>query len=219
MQKIYTLLLVSIFLFQANVSGQYVTKKVRSVHQLYTDSLKNVEYDYIFPILGQAAYKQGFDIPYPAGIMANFISIDQGIDITNMQLGFDGTNNDIPLTPIEFIDFGETRNTSYSYNIRPDLWILPFFNVYGLFGSGKSVTEVNLVAPVALKSVVEQKITTTGFGAMTAFGIGPVWVNVDANWTWNKPELLDKPVQVNVLGLRIGHTFTFKKRPERNIAI
>jgi hypothetical protein len=54
---------------------------------------------------------------------------------------------------------------------------------------------------------------------MTAFGIGPVWLSVDANWTWNKPELLDKAVLVNVLGLRLGHTFVFKHRPDRNIAV
>ena len=219
MKKIYTLLLVSVFVIQANVSGQYVTKKVRSVHEAYTDSLKNVQYDYIFPILGQGAYKQGFDIPYPAGIMANYIWMDQGLDMTNMQLGFDGTNTDIPLSPTDFIEFGDNRNTSYIYNVRPDLWILPFLNVYGLFGGGKSVTEVNLIAPIELKSVVEQNVRTAGLGVMTAFGVGPVWVNVDVNWTWTKPELLDKPVKVGVLGLRIGHTFTFKKRPYSNIAI
>jgi hypothetical protein len=54
---------------------------------------------------------------------------------------------------------------------------------------------------------------------MTAFGIGPVWMSVDGNWTWNKPELLDKAVNVNVLGMRLGHTFTFKNKPDRNIAL
>lgn len=219
MKKIYTLLLLTIFIFQANVSGQYTTKKVKSKHQQYTDSLKNVKYDYIFPILGQGAYKQGFDIPYPIGIMANYMWMDQGIDITNLQLGLEGTNNDFPLTPIDFIDFGENRNTSQAYNVRADIWIFPFLNVYGIFGGGQSHTEVNLVAPVELKSEVDQSITTTGFGVMTAMGVGPVWLSVDANWTWNKPELLDKAVLVNVMGLRIGHTFVFKKHPERNIAI
>ena len=55
MKKVYTLLLLTIFVFQTNMIGQYVTKKVKSKHQQYTDSLKNVKYDYIFPILGQGA--------------------------------------------------------------------------------------------------------------------------------------------------------------------
>ncbi|OYT15830.1 MAG: hypothetical protein B7C24_10920 [Bacteroidetes bacterium 4572_77] len=184
--------------------AQYATKKFKSKHEAYTDSIKNVDYNYVFPILGKATYKQGFDIPYPMGIMVNYIWMDQGIDITNMQLGLTTVNRDVPLTPVDFIDFGENRNTSMSFNVRPDIWIFPFLNVYGLFGYGKSKTEVNLVAPVELKSVVEQNISTAGFGVMGAFGIGPVWVSVDGNWTWNKPELLDDPVRVNVMGLRIG---------------
>ena len=33
-------------------------------HEAYKDSLKQVEYNHIFPILGKGAYKKGFDIPY-----------------------------------------------------------------------------------------------------------------------------------------------------------
>ncbi len=58
-----------------------------------------------------------------------------------------------------------------------------------------------------------------GIGVMGAGGIGPVWFSVDANFTWNKPELLDEPTRVNVLGLRFGHTFVNKNRPDRNFAI
>lgn len=220
MKHIYKILLVAfcVFIFDAGYA-QYTSKKVRPKHQAYTDSLKAVEYNYVFPILGQGAYKRGFDIPYPAGLMANYIWMDQGIKISNMQLGLKSDNQDIPLTAVDFIDFGENRNTSYAVNFRPDLWIFPFLNVYGLFGYGSSKTEVNLVAPVELKSVVDQKITTAGFGVMTAFGIGPVWMSIDGNWTWTKPELLEKPVLVTVMGLRLGHTFTFRERPDRNIAI
>ena len=54
---------------------------------------------------------------------------------------------------------------------------------------------------------------------MLAGGIGPVWISTDFNFTWNKPELLDKATQANVMGLRIGHTFVFKNKPHSNIAI
>jgi len=198
---------------------QYTSKKIKAIHQEYTDSLKNVEYNYIFPIWGQQAYKKGFDIPYPAGVMANFMWIRQGIVLENMQLGIKTDNVDIPLTDVSFIEFGDNYNESWTANIRADLWLLPFLNVYGIFGYGNSNTEVNITYPLQFTSVVNQDIRTTGFGVMTAFGIGPVWMSVDANWTWNKPDLLDNPVKVNVLGLRLGHTFKFKKRSDRNIAI
>ncbi len=219
MNKISILAVLFLFLITEQSQAQYSSKRVRSKYASYEDSLKQIKYDYIFPIWGQGAYKKGFDIPYPIGVMTNYIWMDQGIDISNFQLGVLTDSHDIPLTPVDFIGFGESRNTSYSINVRPDVWIFPFLNIYGLFGYGKSHTEVNLVKPIDLKSVVDQNISTTGVGIMAAFGIGPVWVSIDANWTWNKPELLDKAVRVQVLGLRLGHTFTFKKRPDRNIAI
>ena len=220
MKKQQLFLIVTILLFATNIGyGQYVSTKVNSRHQIYTDSLKNVEYKYIFPFLGQGAYKKGFDIPYPAGLMTNFLWMDQGITIDNLQLGLKTNDLDIPLTSVDFIEFGNNTNESYSVNFRPDIWVLPFLNVYGIFGFGKSTTEVNIVAPINMKSVVEQNITTTGIGVMGAGGIGPVWFSVDANWTWNKPELLDKAVLVKVLGVRFGHTFVFKNKPESNIAV
>ena len=72
------------------------------------------------------------------------------------------------------------------------------------------------ILPVEFTSVVQQGIRTTGFGVMGAFGIGPIWTSIDANWTWNKPELLEKPVNVSVVGIRFGKTFTFNQHPDRN---
>ncbi len=211
------IILTSVLMQSAD--AQYTSKKVKTKHQIYTDSLKNVKYDRVFPFLGQGAYKQGFDIPYPIGGMTNFIWMDQGLTIDNLRLGLKTDNIDIPLTEVDFIEFGENKNTSYSASFRPDIWLLPFLNVYGLFGAGRSRTEVNLVAPIEMTSVVEQGVTTTGIGILGAGGVGPVWISVDANFTWNKPELVDEATKVNVMGIRIGHSFVFKQRPDRNIAI
>ena len=201
---------------------------MRSKYQAYTDSLKQVEYNYVFPFLGQGAYKSGFDLPYPVGIMVNYIQMDQGILIDNFRLGLKTDNLDIPLTPADsLVGFGNNANKSYSFNIRPDIWVFPFLNVYGLFGAGRSETMVNtIVFPYQADSlqtdfisVVDQKFNTYGFGILGAFGIGPAWVSFDGNWTWNKPELLDKAVRVSVFGIRVGHTIVFKQHPDRNIAI
>ncbi len=201
-------------------SAQYATRKVSNAEQAYTDSLKQVNYDYIFPILGQKAYKAGFDIPYPVGVMGNFLIMDQGVLINNMQLGLKTDNLDVPLTNVDdFIQFGENTNRSYTVNVRPDIWIFPFLNLYGLFGYGSSETTVRLVAPVPLTSVVSQNLRTLGVGVMGAFGIGPLWMSLDGNWTWNKPELLDRAVNVGVFGIRVGKTFTFDRHPDRNFAL
>jgi hypothetical protein len=213
---LFTFLVSALLLNTAN--AQYSSKKVKSKYQTYNDSLKTYKYDYIFPIWGQGAYKKGFDIPYPVGIMANYMWMKQSIIIDNFQIGLKTDDIDLDLTPVDFIQFGDNSNVSYTANIRPDIWVFPFLNVYGIFGVGQSTTDISVIKPVLINSTVTQDITTAGVGVMTAFGIGPVWVSVDGNWTWNKPTLLDKAVRVNVLGVRMGHTFTFKSRPDRNVA-
>lgn len=206
-------------ILSSSADAQYASRKLSKRQQAYIDSLKQVEYNYIFPILGQKAYSNGFDIPYPVGLMGNFIWMKQNLVFENFQLGIKSDNVDLPLTPVDFLEFGTTTNTSYATNFRPDIWIFPFLNVYGLFGYGSSTTEVNIAAPVEMKSVVAQNMSTTGVGVMGAFGLGPLWLSVDANWTWTKPELLEDPVKVKVLGLRLGKSFVFKSHPERNFAI
>lgn len=205
--------------FIHSIHAQYPSTKIKDKHQAYTDSLKQVKYNNIFPIWGQKAYEKGFDIPYPTGVMVNYMYIKQGLTIDNLRLGLETDNLDFSLTSVDFVEFGNNYSTANTVMFRPDVWVLPFINIYGLIGTGNSRTEVNLKFPFELKSVVQQNVRTTGFGFTAAGGIGLVWLAFDANITWNKPELLDKPVKVNTYGLRFGHNFVNKTKPYRNIGI
>lgn len=211
-----------IFLFFFSIQmgySQYASTKIKTKHEAYTDSLKNVDYKALLPIWGKKAYKKGFDLPYPTGLMVNYMYIDQGVIIDNMRLGLKTDNIDIPLTDADFITFGENRVNAESVMVRPDIWIFPFLNVYGIFGVGTSSTEVNLTKPIELSSKVDQRITNTGFGVTAAGGLGPVWIALDGNMTWNKPELLEEAVRVTTWGIRMGHNFVNKNKPYRNFGI
>ncbi len=222
---------VAFFVLYLNGYSQYAYKRIKPKYESYTDSIKNVEYNYVFPFWGQKAYQRGIDIQYPIGIMGNFFWADQGIIIDDFQLGFDNAHDgvlDFPLTPVseDFLSFGHNTNQSYSVNFRPDIWLFPFIDVYGVFGYGRSITSVEVVLPFISDpatnrfiSTVEQGFATNGFGVLLAGGLGPVWFSLDANMTWNKPELLEKATIVNVVGIRVGKVFTFKRRPQSNISI
>lgn len=216
-KKYLTLIFALIYIHQAN--AQYATKKVKETHEAYTDSIKQVKYDNIFPLMGQKAYSKGFDIPYPTGIMVNYLYVKQGLVIDNMQLGIKTDNINLPLTGVDFIEFDNNYTSANTVMVRPDLWIFPFLNIYGLFGRGTSTTEVNIKSPVELKSIVEQNLTSNGFGLTAAGGVGPVWLALDWNMTWNKPELLDKAVVVKTSGIRMGHNFVNKAKPFRNFGV
>jgi len=219
MQPFKTFLLFIVLVSINTVSAQYATTKVRSKYQSYTDSLKQVKYDNVLPIWGQKAYKKGFDIPYPTGAMINFVWVRQGLLIDNISLGLKTDDIDIPLTEVDFIEFGNNYSEASTLLFRPDIWVFPFLNIYGLFGLGSSRTEVNLTVPTDLQSVVDQRLKTYGFGATAAGGIGPVWLAVDGNLTWSKPELLDDPVKVTTFGVRVGHNFVSKNKPYRNFGV
>ena len=218
--KIFTIIF---FITVSHANAQYSSKKVMPIHKAYTDSIKAIKYDKVFPIWGQGAYSKGFDIPYPVGIMANYFYAKQRLIIDNLQLGFQNENQDFELQPVDFIEFGDNYSTTETLMIRPDLWVLPFLNVYGLFGVGRSKTEVNLDKignqTLGLKSVVDQSVKTAGFGITAAGGLGPVWIAYDANVSWTKPELLDKSVKVVTSGIRFGHNFVYASKPYRNIGL
>lgn len=219
MKRISIICLFLALLFAENSYAQYANTKIKDKHQAYTDSLKQIKYDNVFPIWGQKAYTKGFDIPYPTGVMVNYFYVKQGIVVENLRLGLLTDNQDIPLTGVDFIEFGNNYSTANTVMFRPDVWVFPFLNVYGIFGFGNSTTEVNITAPVELKSIVDQSVKTSGFGITAAGGVGPVWIAVDGNITWTKPELLDKAVKVKTFGLRFGHNFVNKHKPYRNIGL
>ncbi len=119
------LFLAVLFHVEAQVQA---STRIRSIHQEYVDSLKHVRYVHVFPIWGQKAYEQGIDLPYPFGIMGNYVWMKQGVVINNMRLGFKNENPDIPLPNTDFIRFGDNRNTSYSAKSGQDQIVSDYYN-------------------------------------------------------------------------------------------
>jgi len=86
-------------------------------------------YDQIFPIWGRKAIERGFDLPAPFGINVGVFSASQGVVISNLGLGFNA-----PAEPASFIKFEEAKAKLTNWNVRADLWVFPFLNVYGIAG-------------------------------------------------------------------------------------
>ncbi len=85
MKKLLTLFLSCFILF---TSAQQASIKVTNPrYEEYKDSLKTMDYDYVFPIWGDRVYKKGFDIPYPAGIMLTTFAVSQKMVIDEISLG------------------------------------------------------------------------------------------------------------------------------------
>jgi hypothetical protein len=184
------------------------------------DTVKT-KYPYSLPIFGNFLHDVGVDLPYPVGIMGNFFYGVQDILITDIAIGVKGARAggvDIPLTDItRIIEFSEVKATAFSLNVRPDIWILPFLNLYGIIGKAWAVTDVNISYPIEIRALAELDGMSFGIGGTFAGGVGKYFAVLDINKVWTYMSNFDEPVGTSVISPRFGRTFPVGKNPESNI--
>ena len=204
----------------------YSDKVVGKKNADLADSLKASEYPYILPILGAAATKRGFDLPYSAGLGINYLWQESDLVIENLQVGF----NHGPLLDLsEVIRFNNATSRATGLNFRPDVWVFPFLNVYGILAKAKPSTNVDfgVYVPDAdgnwnnvinMQTEANFDATSFGIGLTPTMGIGGGWMALDMNFTWNDIAELEKPAFAFVFGPRFGKAFRLKT-PQRTVAI
>ncbi len=204
----------------------YSNKEVGKKHEKLIDSLKQTEYPYVLPILGKQAHKRGFSLPYSAGLGINYLWQKSALVINNLQIGF---NNNEMHNLNEVVRFNNAVSEASGLNFRPDVWILPFLNIYGIYAQSKPSTTVDFGIYVPdgsgnwsnvlnMNTKANFTATTAGFGLTPTIGVGGGWFALDMNFTWNSIAELDKPAFAYVFGPRFGKSFRFG-RPDQNIAI
>jgi hypothetical protein len=198
-----TALLLTALSFSQNNSDLSLTQPER-------DSILK-DYNNIFPIWGRKAIEKGFDIPKPFGVNVNYLYMRQDIEIYDMQLGI----NNNGLVPVDFIKFGAADSKVSTFNTRLDLWVLPFLNVYGMFGTINTSTAVSIEEPVSFESGSDFSGTFYGLGTNFAFGVKKYFVIADVNFTWSNLDKLDQPARGRVFSMRMGKSFDLGKKNMR----
>lgn len=224
--KYNTLILAFFLFFSMQIFSQVYTEKiVGEKNQELKDSLKVEKYPYLLPIWGEKVAQKGFKLPYSAGLSVNYFWQDSEIVITDLEIGF---NNGPKYNLDEIVRFDKSSVEAGALTIRPDVWLLPFLNVYGIFGKGKSTTKINAgiwvpdadnnwseIANFSTKANFD--VTTFGLGLTPTIGIAGGWFALDMNMSWSDISGLDKPAFSYIFGPRLGKTFKLNK-PEQNIA-
>jgi hypothetical protein len=212
---IVTLLLLIFF----NSFAQVTTNKViGEKNEQYLDSVKNAKYPYILPIWGQKAFQKGFKLQLPAGLSLNYLTQKSDIIINNLQVGF---NNGPKYNLDEIVRFNSAQATTNGLNFRPDIWLLPFLNIYGIIARSKTSTSIDagLWVPendstwtqvLPLKTKAEFDATTLGFGITPTMGIGGFFLAFDMNFSWSNIDELDKAAFAYIFDPRLGKNFAFK---------
>jgi hypothetical protein len=190
------------------------------------DSIKLREYPYLLPIWGKKVTKLGFDLPYPAGVNLNYFWQESKLVLSNLNVGF----NNGPMHNLdEIIRFNDATAAAKAFNIRPDIWLFPFLNIYAILGQAKTSTSIDAGVWVpgadgnwsqisSFSTKANFDATTFGFGMTPTVGVGGGFFALDMNVAWTDVSALDKPVFTYIFGPRLGKNFKFKNK-QRNIAI
>ncbi|QAA72733.1 porin family protein [Klebsiella variicola] len=194
------------------------------------------ESDSYFPIWGDEARARGYSIPLPYGVNLSYMNIRQDIMVDSITFsGLKLGNHPIP-SDMFAIDAGHTREKSKTENLRLDMWVFPFLNVYGLVGHtrGASVSQVSVDSDPSqfrgldrvIASAVHQlyqsgklqdidftldfKGTTWGTGFTLAGGYGNWFGLVDTNYTRTDFDILDGSISAVTVSPRVGYRFSFQ---------
>jgi hypothetical protein len=202
------------FLERAHSQGQ-AGSKLGPAYQAYIDSIKSRPYNWTFPIWGKRLSKRGFDLPLAAGIMLNPYIGSQKILISDLKVGLNGSE----LVPLDFIKFGTVKANIQSITVRPDLWVLPFLDVYAIAGATWSQTSVELKQPVQFTTTANFFGSTFGVGTTLAGGIHGFVTIIDINHTWSSIKEIKGSIQASMFTPRLGYNFRFKNKPQQNITL
>jgi len=217
---------IPVFFFLLAANAQYTTDKmVGKKNADKIDSMKHVEYPYMLPIWGDKVVKKGFNLPYSAGLSVQYVWQKSDIIIDNLQVGFNGGQK---YNLDDVIRFNSATTTTNGANIRPDIWLFPFLNVYAIFAKTKTATAIDAGVWVPDSSTWHKVLdintkanfqgTTFGFGLTPTIGVGGFFLALDMNFSWTDISELDKPAYVFVFGPRLGKNIPFKKK-DRSLAL
>ncbi len=169
------------------------------------------------PIFGEAVREKGFDLPLPFGTGVNLVFMSQSIELRNVKVGFGG-----PVQEVEGLDFSDAQSHDAAVTARLDMWLLPFANIYGIFGSVNGETEIDLeisnvvggLPPIGLPPIfqpggsidlnIDYNGTTFGGGMTLAGGYKNFFASVDGNYTYSNIDVVDGDIKVYTITPRVG---------------
>ncbi|TCM61814.1 hypothetical protein EC844_12732 [Acinetobacter calcoaceticus] len=169
------------------------------------------------PIWGNEARAKGYDLPQPFGIAYNYMNLKQDIVVDG--IGFIMPKNPLIEKGLK-IQAGHTEQKSESHMLKLDAWILPFMNVYGLYGTTKGTSYTTLAGgslklglrpkPLPIEGMpfnLEFEGKTYGVGTTLAGGYKNMFATVDINYTKSDLDILDGDIKALMVTPRVGYSF------------
>jgi hypothetical protein len=174
------------------------------------------------PFLAEEATKRGIELPLPYGAGLVYYHLDRAIHISDVRVGRNGAP---PTSVSQFAQLSST-STVDNENLKLDLWLLPFVNLYAVVGYVKnhSDTRIDVTLPPLLPGGPTRRHTLTvptelegsvgGLGMTLAGGYGPYFMTYDVNF--DQADLgFDNRFKAVITSIRGGWNGTAGARPLR----
>ncbi|MDR2921161.1 MAG: hypothetical protein LBV72_17585 [Tannerella sp.] len=193
--------------------------------ELY-ESTKQLNNPFILPAWGKRLGKRGFLLPYPIGIMVNSYIGEQDVAISDLTIGINDADGNviIPTTSLDqVVGFSKVKASVRNINARADIWVLPFLDVYGIFGKAWVETKVGIGSianrPVDISTEADFSGYVYGIGAMLTGGVRSIFFSLDFNTVWTHFDEMKKNNSAMNFAPRVGYIFHFNNQPERNFSL
>jgi len=167
------------------------------------------------PFLGQAACELGYVLPRPFGVSVGYMHQDQPFDVGGIFInGIDVKTSNVAVV-------NEVQNEETTYTLRADVWILPFWNIYGILARtngraiGPLMVDLEPVFPILCafpgnncqvdtEFRLDYKANVRGYGSTIAGGYKDFFGMIDFNWTTADLDISLTDAKATVISSRIG---------------
>lgn len=170
------------------------------------------------PICGKKRRANGLDLPLPFGVGINTLYYVQNYEASELRI----TSEETPITAEPLSMYQNTRSSEIKVTFRPDVWVLPILNVYGIIGYTEGTTSPNLsVTSILVKNVpilgeiilndtfaINDRLIyhgpTYGGGATLSGGVGSFFLLIDYHYTVTDPSDLDGKLYNHFFSPKLG---------------
>jgi len=161
--------------------------------------------------LGKSMVGEG-KLPLPIGIGATFYYQEQDYSLNRV--------NSFTLPPIPalagltpqavngLVQTADVENELVEVNLKCDAWLLPFLNVFGIFGYIDGETDVSIGVPMlgTLDIPIDYDGIVYGPGVTLVGGIDNVFASLTATYTWTDLDTSGSSIESLVVMPRLGYS-------------
>ncbi len=156
----------------------------------------------------------GYQLPKPFGINLSYLTLAQSAQVNQIDL----PNN---LFPGMHLSSSLAAQEMSILTLKADVWLLPFFNVYGLVGKTRGDSQANVTVSAGKFDLFEMPFKINLDGDL--YGAGFTLVAAKGNWfslfdlsqSYTQLTAVEGAVATTVMSPRVGYDFATKGMPLR----